>query len=248
MADSRPKALEVPPNEAAAMEERIRRYVDQRLQSTAERLLEPPGFYSRYRVELWGFLILFTLAAQWFWLVNQAPPRAAAASPAPSAALPPSSVPPSVPSSGAPAAAPPAAAPAASAARLPWPDWLRAHPQQARGGLDKLLAEEGVKKGSLSERQRGKAAELRGELALGKTANLDNVHLGKLLFEYVAKRSQGAAASGSIDAAVNDSEYPAAALQRLAVELAVPAGDARLRKDDFQQELVIAWLEKNVPR
>lgn len=249
MADPRQRSSEIPPSEAAAMEDRIRRYVDQRLQSTAEKLLEPPGFYARYRVELWGFLILFTLAAQWFWLVKEKAPQPSRA-PVPVTApspQPPAATPPAV-STVLPPAATGGSAPAIAQPRLPWPEWLRAHPQLVKAGLDKMLAEEGVKKGSLSERQRTKAAEIRSDLTAGRTAALDTVHLGKLLFEYVAKRSQGAAAGGQIDAAVNDSEYPAAALERLASELAVPAADARLRKDDFHQELVMAWLEKNVPR
>lgn len=247
MADLRQKPAEPPATEAAAMEDRIRRYVDRRLGETAERLLERPGFYARYRVELWAFLILFTLAAQWLWLVQKSVPRpaaAAAALPAATPPAPPAAAPSAAPSGSAAAAM---AAPAPPAPRPPWPDWLRAHPQVAQAGLDKLLAEEGVRKGSLSGRQRLKTAELRGDLALAKTG-LDAAHLGKLLFEYVMKRAQGETATGQIDAAINDSEYPAAAQQRLAAELGVAAAGARTKKEEFQHELVMAWLEKNVPR
>lgn len=222
-----------PGSESAALEGRMRRYVDERLAGTVEGLLATrPGFYARHRVEIWGFLILFTLAAQWFWLVSQSVPRR------PAAALPAVS-PPS-------ALAPAATGATPASARPVWAEWVKSSPL-AKTGLEKLLAEEGVAKGSLSSLQRVKAGELLSDLKLAKTKTLDTGHLGRLLFEYVVKRSQGAAATGAIDAALNPSEYPPAALQALAAELGVVAA-IDLESDTFRHELVMAWLERNVSR
>jgi hypothetical protein len=231
MAEIRRPAKEPPASDAAAIEDRVRRYVDQRLGDTVETLLAKPGFYARYRVELWAFLILFTLAAQWLWLVQQSLKKPGG-----------TSAPVAVP---APAVATPAPA-VATATRPNWADWVRANPTPVKGALDGLLAETGVKKGTLSPLQRDKAAALLGDIKLGKTRDLDTVHLAKLLFEYLVKRSQGeAAASGKIDAAVNDAEYPAETMQRLGAQLGFAAAEIQLRKEEFQQHLVIAWLEKN---
>jgi hypothetical protein len=239
MADTR-QGKEPPASDAAAIEDRVRRYVDQRLGDTVETLLAKPGFYARYRVELWAFLILFTLAAQWLWMVQQSLPKPAAGPlPATTAASP-------VASRAAPPATTTSAAGSVTAARPAWADWVGAHPTPVKGALDGLLAETGVKKGMLSPLQRDKAAALLGDLKIGKTKDLDTGHLAKLLFEYLVKRSQGeAAATGKIDAAVNDGEYPAETLQRLGAQLGFAAAEIQLRKEEFQQQLVIAWLEKN---
>lgn len=240
MAEIRRQAKEPPASDAAAIEDRLRRYVDQRLGDTVEMLLVKPGFYARYRVELWAFLILFTLAAQWFWLVQQSVKNTGIAPPPVTAAA--TSVPKPLP----PATPATSSTVPAAAARPSWPEWVRANPTPVKGALDGLLAETGVKKGSLSPLQRDKAAALLGDLKLGKTRDLDTGHLAKLLFEYLVKRSQGeAAAGGKIDAAINDSEYPAETVQRLGAQLGFAAAEIQLRKEEFQQQLVIAWLEKN---
>jgi hypothetical protein len=232
MAEIRRQAKEPPASDAAAIEDRVRRYVDQRLGDTVETLLAKPGFYARYRVELWAFLILFTLAAQWLWQVQQSLKKPGPAAPVVAPTLP--------------AASSPSAGTATTAARPAWAEWLRANPALVQGALEGLLAEKGVKKGMLSPLQRDKAATLLSDLKLGRTKDLDTGHLAKLLFEYLVKRSQGeVAAGGKIDAAVNDGEYPAETLQRLGAQLGFAAAEVQLRKEDFQQQLAIAWLEKN---
>jgi hypothetical protein len=212
----------VPAAEQSALEKRLERYVDQRLSHTVETLLTLPPFYFRWRVEIWGLLILALLALQWAWLASKTGQTRPTTSTQAASTMTP--------------ARPSAPTP------LPTPsfaEWLRDNSPRVQKALLDLLAAKDLK---LTLLQRTAAQKAHDQLKSLKTQDVEVDSLRLLLFEYVAKRGLSLPA-GDIDLVLTDQEYPATKLEAFATSLGVAPVD--LRDARFQAKLVMAFLEKN---
>ena len=227
----------LPANEAAAAERRLRLYVDERLGGIAEKLFEPPSFYQRYKVEIWGVAILLVVAA--LHLLAPAP----AARPAATAAGAVITIP-------AQSTTPPPSA-AARPAEL-WPEWVKGHAAAVAASLGELPNDAQIGRGVLSEAQKSNAEKLVKQL--GQVAALDPRDLAfpdlrLLLFEYLVRKEAKTLSlkiDGKIDLLVGDKEYPAAELAKIAQKHSVKASPSA-RDADFQAELVMACLSSAQP-
>ena len=218
-----------PGTELPASEQRLRRYVDARLDAVAEQLLREPGFYQRYKVEIWGMVILLaTLLAP--TLYTTAPPRLA------TTALPATTAPIAVVSG------------LAKPAEF-WPTWVKEHPDLVKARLEELPANKTLPAGTLSDAQKNNAEKFQKQLPL--VQNLDPrdlffADLRLLLFEFVAKKELSALAvkvDGKIDLVLGDKEYPVAELTKVAQKLSVTV-PVNVKDPDFQADLVMAHLEQ----
>ena len=218
-----------PGTELPASEQRLRRYVDARLDAVAEQLLREPGFYQRYKVEIWGMVILLaTLLAP--TLYTTAPPRLA------TTALPATTAPIAVVSG------------LAKPAEF-WPTWVKEHPDLVKARLEELPANNTLPAGTLSDAQKNNAEKFQKQLPL--VQNLDPrdlffADLRLLLFEFVAKKELSALAvkvDGKIDLVLGDKEYPVAELTKVAQKLSVTV-PVNVKDPDFQADLVMAHLEQ----
>lgn len=216
-----------PSGEIPAAEQRLRRYVDTRLDDMAKHLLREPGFYQRFKVELWGVLILVA-AVLGPSLYKATPPRPAA---------PPTyDVPVTV------------ATPPAKKTEL-WSAWVKEHPDRVKASLEDLLTTKSLPAGTLSEVQKGNAEKYLKQLPQMQSLDARDLFfadLRLLLFEYAIRKeliTLGGKVEGKIDMTLGEKEYPAVELVRVAHKLGLP-GAVVIRDPDFQADLVIAHLEQ----
>lgn len=219
-----------PGTELSASEQRLRRYVDARLDDLAGQLLREPGFYQRYKVEIWGMAILLaTLLAPTLYKTGPSPRLATTALPTTTAPI--------VVVSG-----------LAKPAEF-WPTWVKEHPDRIKARLEELLANKTMPAGTLSEAQKNNAEKFQKQLPL--VQNLDPrdlffADLRLLLFEFVTRKELSALAvkvDGKIDLVLGDKEYPAAELTKVAQKLSVTV-PVNVKDPDFQADLVMAHLEQ----